>query len=122
MNQGIQEWTKQNFLKAAFDKFYLFNFWIPWPIFVTETWLREEIHKVEGIISLCNNHHICRADRDTSLAPHQKDREQTKQEGYITINTKTLPAIIIEQKIIEQYFGIYELQILNDNRILCYKS
>ena len=33
MGQDIQEWTKWNLLKAAFDKIYLVHFWIPWPIF-----------------------------------------------------------------------------------------
>lgn len=48
------------------------------------------MQKEEGIISIFNNPHICRADRDTSLALHQEDVKQTKQ-GYITSTDNTLP-------------------------------
>ena len=63
-----------------------------------------------------SSHLSCRYlhDRDINLALHQKVDEQTKQEGYITVPDTTLST-----KITEQYFnGIYDLQILNDNRIL----
>ena len=33
MCQGMQEWTKENFLKAIFQKFYLVHSWTLWPIF-----------------------------------------------------------------------------------------
>ena len=34
IRQSIQEWTKQNFLKAAFHKFYLVHSWILCPIYI----------------------------------------------------------------------------------------
>ena len=78
--------------------------------------VKGQIQKKDTIRFVFNNRPMSQADKGTSLALHQ-DGEQTKQKGYITSTGNTLLTKITEQ----HRNGVYELQILNDTKILCYK-
>ena len=71
---------------------------------------KQENTKEKGIRPVSTNRHICRVDRDTSLAFRQKDGEQ-KNKNDVSRQTKT----------IEQYYNkVYKLHIVNNTRILSY--
>ena len=89
--------------------------WKIWQIH-NRNMVKGQIQKKDRFRSVFKNRHMSQGDKGTSLALHQ-DGEQSKQKGYITLTGNTLLTKTTEQHL----NSVYELQILNDTKILCYK-